>query len=155
MTQLLSLLMLCLAWVTPGAVAASDEAVLRVSFADFYRSPVGPRGLEPGPKLLAAAGARVQLTGFVARGSVVQSATDVAIIAPLPVSLGDEDEGLADDLPAAIAYLHSTDVRVAASLAACNHAVRVTGRLELGRQAERDGRISFVRLLADDVQCAP
>lgn len=148
------LLSLCMTWVT-GAVAAGDEAVTRVSFGDFYRRPVGPRGLEPGPKLLASAGARVQLTGFVARGSEPASPADSAILAPLPVSLGDEDEGLADDLPAAIAYLHWTDPRVAASLAGCHREVRVSGRLELGRQAERDGRMSFVRLQVDDVKCAP
>lgn len=165
-------LLLCAVWVA-GAAAASDEpitpaepatlkvvappgqAVIRMSFGDFYRRPVGPRGLEPGPRLLASAGSRVQLTGFVAHGPEGAAPPDFAIMAPLPVSLGDEDEGLADDLPAAVAYVHWTDPRVAASLAGCHRAVRVTGRLELGRSAESDGRMSFVRLQADDVQCAP
>ena len=134
------------------AMAAEVEAVTRLAFADFYQRPIGPRGLEPNARLLALAGARVELSGFVARTH--DAPVSVAILAATPVTLDDEDEGLADDLPAAVAYLHATDARIAAAIGACRGAMRVAGRLELGRQPEADGRASFVRLRADDVQCA-
>ena len=130
----------------------SGDAVPTLAFAEFYKRPIGPRGLEPTPGLLALAGSRVQLSGFVARGAEPLPA--LAILAPTPVALGDEDEGLADDLPASVAYVHWTDSHIAAAIAACRNAMRVIGRLELGRSREIDGRMSFVRLLADDVQCA-
>ncbi len=136
-----------LASATPKQI---DEAVPTLAFADFYKRPIGPRGLEPSARLLASADSRVELSGFVARGAE----PGLAILAPVPVVLGDEDEGLADDLPAAVAYLHWTTPDVAAAIAACVGAMRVVGRLELGRRPEADGRSSFVRLLADHVKCA-
>lgn len=135
-----------------AATAAAIEPATRLAFADFYQRPIGPRGLEPNPRLLALAGARVELSGFVARAH--DAPEGLFILAPTPVTLDDEDESLADDLPAAVAYLHAIDSRVAAAITACRGAMRVAGRLELGRQAEADGRASFVRLRADDVQCA-
>ena len=138
--------------VASAAPKPIDEAIPTLAFADFYKRPIGAQGLEPSPRLLASADSRVQLSGYVARGAEPQPG--VAILAPVPVVLGDEDEGLADDLPAAVAYLHWTEPDVAAAIAACAGAMRVTGRLELGRRSEADGRSSFVRLVADRVQCA-
>jgi hypothetical protein len=144
---------LLLPLVASAAPEQIDEAIPTLAFADFYKRPIGPRGLEPSARLLAAADSRVQLSGFVARGAEPHQ-PGLAILAPVPVVLGDEDEGLADDLPAAVAYLHWTGPNVAAAIAACGGAMRVAGRLELGRQPEPDGRSSFVRLVADRVQCA-
>jgi|SRR5580765_5607708 len=136
-----------------AATAAAIEPATRLAFADFYRYPIGPRGLEPNPRLVALAGARVELSGFVARVHDDAPAT-FSILASTPVMLDDEDESLADDLPAAVAYLHATDARVGAAITSCRGAVRVAGRLEVGRQPEADGRASFVRLRADEVRCA-
>lgn len=141
-----------LAMLFGAAPVAAVGPATPLAFADFYQRPIGPRGLQPNPRLLALAGARVELSGFVAR--VHDAPASVAILAAIPVSLDDEDESLADDLPAAVAYLHPSDARVAAAIGACRGAVRVAGQLEVGRQPEADGRASFVRLRADDVQCA-
>ena len=138
--------------VPSAAPTQIDEALPTLAFADFYKRPIGARGLEPSARLLASADSRVQLSGYLARGA--EPRPGVAILAPVPVLLGDEDEGLADDLPAAVAYLHWTEPGVAAAIAACAGALRVAGRLELGRRSEADGRSSFVRLVADRVQCA-
>jgi hypothetical protein len=147
-------IVLCVAPLSTAAVAEPTlpaDTSSKLSFADFFKRPIGPRGLEPGANLLALAGARVSLSGFAATGPDPRPA--LAILAPVPVAFGDEDEGLADDLPASVAYLHWTDPHIARVLASCQHAVNVTGRLELGRRAEPDGRMSFVRLDVDGVQC--
>ena len=141
-------------WCTlAGPAAAQDGATLAaapLAFADFYKRPVGPRGLEPGARLTALAGTRVELAGYLVQRPDPSSPL---IVAPVPVVLGDEDESFADDLPASVAYLHPVDAQTAAALQACRGPVRVRGRLDLGRSAEPDGRQSFVRLQADAAWC--
>jgi hypothetical protein len=135
-----------------AASAGPPGSSVVLAFADFYKRPTGPRGLEPGAKLLALAGSRVELVGYLVRRA---NADGPLIVAPLPVVLGDEDESLADDLPPSVAYLHPVDGRLEAAIAGCIGIVHVAGRLEIGRAAEADGRSSFVRLLADTARCAP
>ena len=73
--------------VASAAPKPIDEAIPTLAFADFYKRPIGARGLEPSPRLLASADSRVQLSGYVARGAEPQPG--VAILAPVPVVLGD------------------------------------------------------------------
>ena len=137
-----------------GAAALPDVPSLEatpLSFADFFKHPVGPRGLEPGARLLALAGERVEIAGYLVRRS---DPSGPLIVAPVPVVIGDEDESFADDLPAGVAYLHPVDARTAEVLQVCRGVLRVRGRLDIGRMAEDDGRQSFVRLHADAAQCA-
>lgn len=124
-----------------------------LAFTDLYQRPIGPRGLAPTDRLLALAGLRVELTGFVVRRGEPMSAP--WILAPLPLALGDEDESLADDLPPTVVYLHVPDAGQVDTLQACRGAARVAGRLELGPFAEPDGRISYVRVHADATSCVP
>ncbi len=137
-----------------AAATAVGASATPLSFADFYQRPVGPRGLTPGARLLALAGERVELAGYLVQGVVPSGdAPSPIIIAPIPVVLSDEDESLADDLPASVAYLHPVNGLSAASLDKCHGAVRVRGTLELGRVPEADGRQSYVRVRADAMQC--
>ena len=150
---------LALCWISlVGALAAAGAAAdepkpeaAPLPFTDFFKHPIGPRGLEPGARLLALAGSRVELAGYLVQRS---DPSGPLIVAPVPVVLGDEDESYADDLPAGVAYLHPLDARTAEVLQACRGALRVRGRLDIGRLAEDDGRMSFVRLQADAAQCA-
>ena len=73
--------------------------VVELKFRDVFKLPVGPKGLEPTDKLLALDGKRVRIVGFMVRQSPTPKG--MFLLSPLPVSLGDEDEGLADDLPPA------------------------------------------------------
>lgn len=135
------------------ADAAPPPLPTTLAFADLYQMPVGPRGLVPTDRLLAVAGLRVELTGFVVRRGEPVAAP--VILAPLPLRLGDEDESLADELPPTVIYLHPVDARHIDTLQACRGAARVAGVLELGPIAEADGRISYVRVLTDATSCAP
>ena len=150
---------LVLSWISVVCALASAGAVAdeptpqaqALAFTDFFKYPVGPRGLEPGARLLALAGTRVELAGYLVQRS---DPSGPLIVAPVPVVLGDEDESYADDLPAGVAYLHPLDARTAEVVQDCHGVLRVRGRLDIGRLAEDDGRMSFVRLQADAAQCA-
>jgi hypothetical protein len=130
---------------------AADEAPPPLAFADFYKRPVGPRGLEASDRLRAASNTRVSLSGYVVREPT--PAPTRLILAPLPITLGDEDEAQADDLPASVAYLHTDDPELADAMRRCRGAVQVAGRIELGPRRESDERLSYVRLAAESAQC--
>jgi len=129
---------------------AAENPVAPLAFADFYKRPIGPRGLEPTAKLIALTGATVHLRGFVVHGSDV--ADDAVIVAPVPVTLSDEDEALADDLPAAVAYLHASP-GVVTALRRCPGPVEAIGVLETGPLREADERYSVVRLAVQAARC--
>ena len=139
---------LLLGGIVAGPAMAQAEAV-DLGFGELFRQPVGPRGLEPTPKLLGLAGKRVRLTGYLMRTE--GAATGVALLAPRPLLLGDGDEGLADDLPASTVTVLG---RVADGLPE-NVRLRLSGVLDLAPRLEADGRISFIRLLVDKAEIAP
>lgn len=128
--------------------AALSVAPVDVRFGEFFRSPVGPGGLEASPRLREVDGRRVRITGYMARDDAATSGT--FILSPLPLVLGHEDDDLADDLPPS-----AVAVRWPASFAPPDRAwrpglVRVTGTLCAGTSREADGRLSAIHLLLDD-----
>lgn len=79
-------------------LAAPPAGVSELKFADIFKLPVGPKGLEPTDRLRSLDGKRVRIVGYM-----VQQEAPVAgsfLLSPLPVTAGDEDESLADDIPA-------------------------------------------------------
>lgn len=129
-----------------GALPPPPAGVTNIKFGDFFRMPVGPFGLEPTDKLVALNGRRVRLVGYVVREE--QSAPGRFLLSPLPISLGDEDESQADDLPPSTVFVHLQGVkeRVVPYVVGL---VKLTGVLELGARDEGDGRVSTVRLVLD------
>jgi hypothetical protein len=116
-----------------------------LKFREFFRMPIGPGGLEASAKLIALDGRRVRILGYMARQEKPSGA--FFILAPLPVSLGDEDESLSDDLPASVLFVHVDSA--SAVLAYRPGLLQLTGTLSLGPMEESDGRVSTVRLLLD------
>ena len=129
---------------TSAIQAEKSAPILR--FADFFQLPIGPRGLEAGPKLLALNGQTVRMVGYMARQDGETAVPGLFILAPVPVTLGDEDESFADDLPASVLYVHLSEPERQGYVQHMPGMLAVRGRLELGPQAEIDGRISFVRM---------
>lgn len=133
----LALLPAWLAFAEVPPQASADDLLFR----DFFAMPVGPRGLQPSEELLSLNGKVVRMRGYVAHQE--SPTAGVFILSPLPVELGDADEGLADDLPPAVVFVHAGD-RSSPYIAGV---VQVTGTLEVGPQNEADGRVSQVRLV--------
>jgi hypothetical protein len=126
-----------------GEVAAPQAGVIDLKFREFFRLPIGPRGLEPSQKLLALDGKRVRLIGYMADRE--EPAAGFLILAPLPVSISEAEDGPADDMPASVAYVH-LDGFSEQVLPYVPGLLAFTGTLSIGAHEEADGRVSTVRL---------
>lgn len=129
-----------------GELPPPPAGVTNIKFGEFFRMPVGPYGLEPSEKLQALNGKRVRLVGYVVREEA--AAPGRFLLSPLPVSLGDEDESLADDLPPTTVFVHLQGVkeRTVPYIAGL---IKLIGVLEVGPREEAGGRVSTVRLMLD------
>ncbi len=132
-----------------GPLPPTDDAT-DLKFGDFFVRPIGPRGLAPTPRLLALDGQRVRLVGYMVRQDSTSPVSGMLVLAPLPVSMGEEDESFADDLPASAVYVHLAEGQQALRLPHMPGLMALTGTLQLGARAESDGRRSMVRLQLDE-----
>jgi hypothetical protein len=129
-----------------GEIGAPPAGVTDLKFREFFRLPIGPRGLEPSQKLLALDGKRVRLIGYMTDRE--EPAAGFLILAPLPVSIAEAEDGPADDMPASVAYVH-LDSYSEQVLPYVPGLLAFTGTLSVGAREEADGRVSTVRLLLD------
>lgn len=118
-----------------------------LSFKEFYKFPVGPRGLEPTEKLLALKGKRVRVTGYMVKEE--EPTAGLMMLAPLPVSMAEKEDGPADDLPPATLFVHPPAADKEKTIPYKDGLWQLTGTLELGNQEEANGRTSFTRLILD------
>ena len=122
--------------------------VTDIKFGEMIRMPIGPAGLEPTDKLLALAGRRVRMVGFMVRQD--NATPGSFILSPVPVALGDEDESLSDDLPPTAVFVHFED-RLARPVPYAGGLLHMSGTLEVGAKDEGDGHVSSYRLRLDPV----
>ena len=127
-----------------GAAALAQEAPAELKFRDFFKLPIGPLGLEPTARLLQLQGQQVRLLGYRVKQDEADASAGLFLLTPLPITLGDEDERFADDLPATTIYIHFDPAGPMPPYQ--RGLIAVTGRLEIGAQAEEDGRQSALRL---------
>lgn len=127
------------------SAASAGGAPAELKFRDFFKMPVGPRGLEPSGKLLGLDGRLVRIVGYMAQEEAPIG--DRFYLTPFPVLLGQEDEPLADDLPASMVSVHAE--AGGKPIPHLNGLLRLTGRLAVGPREEADGRVSDVRLFLD------
>ena len=139
--------------VPPEAIAVRGNlpvlpaTVAEIKFAEFFNMPIGPRGLDASIKLISLSGRQVRLVGYMARAE--KPVAGMFILTPLPVSLGDEDESLSDDLPASSVFVHLDAASAATALPFYPGLLQLTGTLLLGPHDEADGHVSTVRLQLD------
>ena len=129
-----------------GPLPQLPADVSDLKFRELFTLPVGPRGLVPSARLMALAGKRVRLIGYMAQQE--DPVPGLFIFAALPVMLGDADDNLADDLPPSSVFVHVTG-HEGKVLPFFPGLLRLTGTLALGAFDEVDGHVSAVRLQLD------
>lgn len=142
--------------VLTGPVQAA--APLELSFSDFHARPIGPRGPQPGERLLAADGRRVQITGYMAAQERPQPGR--FFLVPHPLLMSQHADGEADDLPASAVVVLMPAAESDLVLPHTRGLLRLTGTLSLGRREGPDGRVGWVWLqleprAVDPVALAP
>jgi hypothetical protein len=133
-----------------GPLPPAPEGVAELKFKDMFVMPVGPRGLQPSAKLMGLRGQRVRMVGFVANAE--EATPGMLVLTPIPVTLGDEDEKLVDDLPPTAVFVHLHPRFAQARTPNFVGLIQLTGTLELGAHEEADGHTSTTRLVLDEAQ---
>lgn len=139
---------LAVALLALGSTARAVEAPQPLAFADFFVQPIGPRGLQPTPQLLAAVGHPVRLTGFIVKREQPQAGR--FLLTPRPVTMAEHADGEADDLPAHTVTVLLPSAQRERIVLPQPGPVTLTGRLEWGPAEDDTGRVSWLRLRLDD-----
>lgn len=125
--------------------AAGDAIELK--FRDFFKTPIGARGLEPTETLKAANGKRVRLLGYMVAQEDPQPGW--FFLTPRPLTMSEHADGEADDLPPSAVVVRMPPGEREQALPHTRGLLLLTGTLEVGREEMQDGRVSWVRLLLD------
>jgi hypothetical protein len=143
--------------VIPAVTAMSPlppapDGVTDLKFADFFKRPVGPRGLEYTENLKQLDGQRVRLLGHMVRQC--DPLPGMFLLSPQPVQLHEHEYGPADELPACAVHVF-TSVETNKPLPFTPGLLLLTGRLSVGPRDEADGRRSTARLQLDSPVASP
>ena len=128
------------------ALPPLPPGVSELTFADFYKQPIGPLGLDYSDRLKSLDGKRVRIVGYMVRQSAPVPWT--FLLSPIPATLHESEFGFSEDLPSAT--LHVRVQRNPLPVVPYTPGpMLLTGLLGIGTQEEADGRISSVRLTLD------
>ena len=126
----------------PDTPAPAEVSELR--FSQFFKSPIGPAGLELSDALLAADGRPVRLVGYMVAQE--QARPGRFWLTPRPVRMSEHADGEADDLPAATVTVLLDPTQRERLVAHRDGLVLLTGTLSVGRVEDETGRVSWIRL---------
>ncbi|MBL9135030.1 MAG: hypothetical protein JNK85_04140 [Verrucomicrobiales bacterium] len=130
----------------PPSPRQDSSGVTEVEWSDFFKMPVGPRGLEFTEKLRDLDGKRVRLLGYMVRQG--QPSPWKILLTPLPCSTHEREYGLAEDLPPQTVHVF-VDRSSPPVVPFTPGPLLLTGVLSIGNRDEADGRVSSVRLQLD------
>jgi hypothetical protein len=117
----------------------------RLSFDDLLLRPIGPYGIEIGPKAKNMQGQIVQLRGFMVKSEDHKSGQ--FYLSPMPIQLNEHADGLANDLPAS-AVLVKFDPSQSSWMASHQPgSILLEGILHIGRHEDTQGNVSWFQLL--------
>jgi hypothetical protein len=124
---------------------ATTPAAEVLRFSDFFKFPVGPRGLEINPVLQQAAGKQVLLTGYMVQQEN-GSKPGQFFFTPRPVQMSEHADGDADDLPPATVLVKLSHEQATWLVPHTRGLIQLQGTLAVGRQEAQDGRVTWVQL---------
>ena len=126
------------------SVSPARPDVEWLRFGDFFRTPMGPKGIEMTDTLLQANGKTVRLTGFMVQQEIPTPGR--FMLTPRPVQMSEHADGEADDLPAATTVVYLDAAQQDWTIPHVRGLIEVSGQLQVGRHEAPDGRIAWVRL---------
>ncbi|OWQ44943.1 hypothetical protein CDL60_21790 [Roseateles noduli] len=124
--------------------SAASPAASDLKFSQFFKSPIGPAGLELSDALRAADGRPVRLVGYMVAQE--QARPGRFWLTPRPVRMSEHADGEADDLPAAAVTVLLDPSQQERLVAHRDGLVVLTGTLSIGRVEDESGRVSWIRL---------
>lgn len=126
---------------------ALPAGVTELRFNEFFKLPVGPRGLEPTEKLLSLKDKQIRIVGYMVQAE--EPAPGLFMLSPIPVNIPEKEDGPSDDLPGSTLFVHMPKTDADKILAYRPGLWELVGTLKLGGQEEANGRVSYVRLMLD------
>ena len=121
--------------------------VTELRFRDFFRTPVGPTGLEISDTLRQADGQTVRLVGYMVQQE--NPAPGRFLLTSNPVQISKHADGNANNLPPATVVVYIDPSQHDWAVPHVRGLVTVSGKLSVSRHEESDGRVSWVRLQLD------
>lgn len=130
-----------------GRLAPVSGDIAELRFADLFKLPAGPRGLEVTDKVRALDGHRVRILGFMVKQA--KPLPGMLLLSPFEITTNEVEYGIADDLPPSLVHVQVPayeDLGVPFTPGP----LLLTGVLEVGPRIEADGRGSMFRLRLDE-----
>lgn len=128
----------------PSPTRAASE----LRFRQFFRTPIGPAGLEISDTLRQSDGEKVRLVGYMVQQEIPTPGR--FMLAPRPVQMSEHADGEADDLPPATVTVYLDPQQQDWAVPHVRGLVSVSGLLSVRRHEASDGRVSWVRLQLDE-----
>lgn len=155
--------------ISHPALPPLPSGVEELKFSEFFKTPVGPKGLELTDRVNSLDGKRVRILGFmvieavgqcnanpqpVMRGRRAASWFEASVpgrmlLCPTGQTVNFAHYGLCDTLPPQTLFVTVPEF-FGEPVPYTPGPMLLTGRLEVGQKTEADGRISTVRLLLED-----
>lgn len=138
-------------YVIPKSMQVGDSltnpaaGVSDIQFNEFYKIPVGAKGLELTKKTVDLIGKRIRIVGYMAKSELLTPG--LFVLSPVPVEMGDEDERLVDDIPPNALFVHIENTKL--NIPHIDRLIKLTGTLQVGGFDEVDGHVSTFRLVLD------
>jgi hypothetical protein len=129
------------------APTVASRPLSELRLRDFFRSPVGPAGLEITDTLRQSDGKNVRLMGYMVQQEIPTPGQ--FLLAPRPVQMSEHADGDADDLPPATVMVLLDVSQQDWAVPHVRGLVTVNGQLSVSRHEASDGRVSWVRLQLD------
>jgi hypothetical protein len=122
------------------------QSVEDLKFSEFFKLPIGSRGLEITQRLTALDGKKVRIKGYMVQQESAKPG--YFMLTPFPAKTSEDDDSMADDLPPSTVFVHVHSY--AGKLIAHRPGLlEFTGHLSVGPKEESDTRVSSVRLMLD------
>ncbi|OWQ86848.1 hypothetical protein CDN99_19235 [Roseateles aquatilis] len=130
--------------IAAGPAVSAEPAPMDLKFSQFFKTPIGPAGLELSEALRGADGREVRLVGYMVAQEDAKPGR--FWLTPRPVRMSEHADGEADDLPAATVTVLLDPAQRDRLIAHREGLVVLTGQLSVGRFEDEAGRVSWVRL---------